>query len=123
MRRSAWAGLILAAVSGLGEAQAAAVSGSHAFIAMGYDDVACSTWTRARTENGQPALIYAAWVYGFISAYNNYALKTDPDVAAGTDLDSIGIWVDGYCRESPADTLMQATMALLDALAENSRAK
>jgi hypothetical protein len=95
----------------------------------------CGNWTKAqrhRPQIGADGLMpvtfadmdlatQAAWVQGFISAFNYYGGATAPDIASGTDANGVFAWIDNYCAAHPLDSIATATIALLTELSQRGQ--
>ncbi len=77
----------------------------------------CGTWgaarfNAARVTRGDARITQAAlfeeWLRGFVSG----AMATNPTMKQ-TDSKTAGAFVDGYCKEHPARTLLDAATALV----------
>ena len=97
-------------------------AGAQQVLILGSGNKSCGTWMEARQENGYGTLIYQAWITGYVTAYNNYAVNQDGNVTAGTDVDGLMNWIDNHCRSNPLDSLFKASGALVREL-ESRKAK
>jgi hypothetical protein len=91
-------------------------------MSIAYGGVSCEAWTAARKDSATEAGLYAAWVFGFISAYNAYVFTSDPDVTSGADTNTLRAWLDDYCGKHAANNLAVAVQALVLALANRKKA-
>ena len=76
----------------------------------------CHKWVeeRGRAENVQemnkiPVLISKSWFLGYSAGR---ASKARQDFLAGSDNESLFLWLDKYCAEHPQDDLARAGQAL-----------
>jgi|SRR5581483_10994407 len=83
----------------------------------------CSEWTKAHQPRKPEAVLQETWLTGFISGFNEYALKDSKDVAPGIGLSAIQTAVSAYCSSRPNDTLYRASKALVLDLQKKSGAK
>jgi hypothetical protein len=68
-------------------------AGAQQVVILGSGNNSCGTWMEARRENGYGSLVHQAWVTGYVTAYNNYAVDQDGNVTAGTDADGLMSWI------------------------------
>jgi hypothetical protein len=70
----------------------------------------CGSWVENRsTPTNWLAVVNVAWLNGFLSGL---ASASNKDFLNGTDLDSVEVWVDNYCRSNPLNDLDDAGHAL-----------
>ena len=81
----------------------------------------CHKWAeeRARADDRQemnrvPVLITKSWFLGYVAGRASTAKR---DFLAGTDNESMFLWLDQYCTEHPQEDLARAGQALEAALA------
>jgi hypothetical protein len=68
----------------------------------------CESWTAARRNSSRPeAGLNEQWVVGFLSGIGFMALG-ELDPLRGVDGQFVYDWVDGYCRNNPAETIADA---------------
>jgi hypothetical protein len=67
----------------------------------------CGDWVKERKEDGWPAVSLAAWVAGYITAYNLHTPDTW-DIKGKTDVESVLLWIDNYCQSTPLSNLASA---------------
>ena len=77
---------------------------------LGQGNVSCSSWFENDTSNNARA----AWILGYITAFNQYGSKPESDVSEGTTTEEMMVWIDNYCRNHPTDNLYRASAALVD---------
>jgi hypothetical protein len=77
----------------------------------------CGTWTKSIGTPGH--IEYSAWVFGYVSAYNQFGLYADSDVSRTTDGDGILGWIDRFCLDHP----INQTNNLIGELQRRSGAK
>jgi hypothetical protein len=77
---------------------------------LGQGNVSCSSWLENHTSNDARA----AWILGYITAFNQYASKPESDVSEGTTTEEMMVWIDNYCRNHPTDNVYKASAALVD---------
>jgi hypothetical protein len=70
----------------------------------------CGSWLQQRKS--ELWRNEAAWVLGYLTAYNKMVWKGGSNIAAGTDPAGIEAWLDTYCRAHPLETIEAATQAL-----------
>lgn len=98
----------------------AAHADDKAVVAIhGFDKMSCEDWLSSDDSDvarGQ----YIAWIRGIVTGYN--FANPDEQVALGRmpgDL-SLGIYVDGYCRNHRTTTIAGAAFALIEQKRGNS---
>ena len=77
---------------------------------LGQGNVSCSSWLENHTSDDARA----AWILGYITAFNQYGTKPESDVSEGTTTEKMMVWIDNYCRNHPADNLYRASAAFVD---------
>ncbi len=77
---------------------------------LGQGNVSCSSWLENRTSNNARA----AWILGYITAFNQYGSSKPSDVSEGTTTEEMMVFIDKYCRNHPTDNLYRASAALVD---------
>lgn len=87
-------GLVIAAFSFI-----VIANNTHAIMTIG--DRSCGQWS-SRKENPYLKMVVHSWLMGFMSGL---AVGTDEDVIAGTDGESIDLWMDNYCHKHPLERL------------------
>ena len=86
---------------------------------LGAGALTCGDWVR---DAGTSSEVRLSWVLGYLTRANVY--RADGDLLAHVDANGVRVWIDGYCRTHPLDTLSTATLALEKALtARQTRAK
>ena len=80
----------------------------------------CRVWTKTQAHRSQrfdvDVATEAAWVNGFISAFNFY--QGGADVAQSTDVDGYLAWIDNYCAAHPLDQISSAVIKLIEELSQ-----
>jgi hypothetical protein len=72
-------------------------------MVYGIGTESCGSWIKTRTEPARGEWLPAgAWVQGWISAADHYAV---PGPLARTDGDAMAAWLDQYCNAHPLDRL------------------
>ncbi len=71
----------------------------------------CGTFVRDYTRGGSLRYQSQAWVNGYVSAYNRLMSDTR-DIRGGTDMESMMLWLNNYCREQPLKSLDDAMEVL-----------
>jgi hypothetical protein len=59
--------------------------------------------------------IYSEWLYGYFSAYNEYASKTG-DFTGGVDGQGLSEWVRSYCEKNPTHRVERAASECINAV-------
>jgi len=77
---------------------------------LGQGNVSCSSWLENHTSDDARA----AWILGYITAFNQYGSKPESDVSEGTTTEEMMVWIDNYCRNHPTDNVYKASAALVD---------
>jgi hypothetical protein len=89
------------------------------YTTLAYGGIKCAEWSNVRSSKPTDAAVYEAWILGFLSAYNAFVFK-GPNVAAGTDFDSLRNMVDAHCKAHPQDDLDSSAQGLIkDLLKKN----
>jgi hypothetical protein len=98
-------------------ALALATNGAMAqqYTTLAYGGIKCVEWSNVRASKPTDAAVYEAWILGFISAYNAFVYK-GPNVAAGTDFDTLRGMVDAHCKANPQDDLDSSAQTLIKEL-------
>jgi len=89
------------------------------YTTLAYGGIKCPVWTSARSSKPTDAAVYEAWILGFLSAYNAFIYK-GPNVAAGTDFDTLRTMVDAHCKANPQDDLDSSAQALIKELVKKN---
>ena len=111
-------GALAASGAGTGARFSALAQGAQ-YTTLAYGGIKCAGWTSVRSSKPAEAAVYEAWVLGFLSAYNAFVYK-GPNIAAGTDLDTLRGMVDDRCKANPQDDLDSAAQGLIkDLLKKN----
>jgi hypothetical protein len=107
---------ILGLVALVSTALAKDEAGAYAWMGM---NNSCGTFVRGRdlARSGVSALEeqYVTWLSGYLTAYNVLQPQTF-DVTRGTDIPSLMLWLENYCKRSPLSTFVDATIALTQKL-------
>ena len=74
--------------------------------------VSCAAWG-ATPESSRTDFRW--WVYGFVSGAGHVLAKNNVELEE-TDLDGITAWVTTYCAEHPLDSIIRASISLVDEL-------
>ena len=85
------------------------------YTTLAYGGITCENWASVRASKPADAAVYEAWILGFVSAYNAFVFK-GPNVAAGSDFDTLRDMIDDFCKQHPKDDLDSAAQALIKAL-------
>jgi hypothetical protein len=72
---------------------------------LGQGNVSCSSWLENHTSKDARA----AWILGYITAFNQYGSSKPSDLTQGTTTEEMM-----YCRNHPTDNLYGASAALVD---------
>ena len=76
----------------------------------------CDAFLKVRQDKGvSGALRNAAWVGGYLSAYNRLQPDT-VNILGATDLDGALAWIENWCRANPRQGEAKALEALTEAL-------
>ena len=92
-----------------------AADDAGSFVTYGLGNRSCSEWIEFRARNDPNTVNMAAWILGFISAYNKYLYK-GINVAGVLDAEEIHALIDKNCKNRPRDSLWFATNALIEQL-------
>jgi hypothetical protein len=77
-------------------------------------DMTCPKWTSNRADP-TTAVQSRSWLLGFMTGL---AITSQTDVLQYTDAESVGLWMDNYCRAHPLDTVATSGLALFTELRE-----
>jgi hypothetical protein len=66
------------------------------------------------------AMTDAAWVLGYLSAYNAF-VAGDGDISGTADANAVLGWMDNHCGAHPLETIEEATQALIKDLVARKR--
>jgi hypothetical protein len=82
---------------------------------LGQGNISCSSWLEGRRTDSPSAASRTGWVLGFMSAFNQYGLKSQGgDVSEGKSTEDLMAWIDNYCRQHQGDDLHTASAAFID---------
>lgn len=62
--------------------------------------ISCRKYVQARQEGGPEDTLFVGWITGYLTAYNMLKSHTY-DIVGTTDIPSIELWLDIYCRVHP----------------------
>ncbi len=87
---------------------------------MGAGTIGCGEFVKERQESDVKSDLNSQWILGFISAINVRRNEENEDSVLGMDTDivSIELWLENYCREHPLEKLYKASKALIVELEE-----
>src|SRR5262249_31834781 len=93
--------------------------------AFGSGTKSCADWTNAQaerrpissggtmlTQTGSDIPGQTQWIAGF------YYQSATPNVAEGTDMNGVFLWMDSYCAAHPLDPIANAAIALVAELSK-----
>jgi hypothetical protein len=72
----------------------------------------------ARRGDSHHQTLLIAWLAGYFTAYNGLQRDTY-DIRGGTDMPSVMLWLENYCKSNPLDDLSVAANALIVKLHPN----
>jgi hypothetical protein len=78
---------------------------------LGQGNVSCSSWHENHTTSNDAR---AAWILGYITAFNQYGSSKPSDLTQGTTTEEMMVFINNYCRNHPTDNLYRASAALVD---------
>jgi hypothetical protein len=87
-----------------------AITNDGRFTILGEGTTSCGSWLQQRKS--ELWRNEAAWVLGYLTAFNKMVWKGGSNIAAGTDPAGIEAWLDTYCGAHPLETIEAATQAL-----------
>ena len=83
----------------------------------GYGAYSCGHYVKAldgyRHNNRVDSIDYFVFVGWFQGFATNQSIESGQNVLHGRDVDSIGVWLEKYCREHPVDKFVTAGQKLL----------
>jgi hypothetical protein len=85
---------------------------------LGQGNVSCSSWLEENQTNNDAR---AAWVLGYITAFNEYRSPKPSDISQGTTTEEMMGFINKYCRNHPTDNLYKASTALVDQFRQKPR--
>ena len=89
---------------------------------LGQGNISCSLWLEGRKTDSPSAASRTGWVLGFMSAFNQYGLKSQgADVSDGKSTEELMAWIDNYCRQHQGDQLHMASQAFVDDFRQRTR--
>jgi hypothetical protein len=77
---------------------------------LGQGNASCSSWLENHTSNDARA----AWILGYITAFNQYGSSKPSDLTQGTTTEEMMVFINNYCRNHPTDNLYGASAALVN---------
>jgi len=80
----------------------------------------CGNWVKFRKEGSWEAIIYKAWIAGYISAFNTQTSDVY-SILGSTDLESALLWMDKYCQENPLNDSADGMIVLTNELWPNRK--
>jgi len=88
------------------------------YAVEGAGSTSCAQYRADRSGNDAMHFINLNWVKGFITGVNYIRMKEQESaqIGAGLDLDALTLWIDNYCVQNPAASLVDAGAALVDEL-------
>lgn len=75
----------------------------------------CGEWVKFRGEKGMPKVAVEKWLLGYLSGI---AYGTEVDALQKTEVESLFLWTDNYCRANPLKHTHQAGNELFQELAK-----
>jgi murein L,D-transpeptidase YcbB/YkuD len=109
---------LLLALAGLAIAfptTAGAADGRGMFAVKGIGTVNCQRYLDARAKGDREYVLFAGYLTGYITAYNQLAPATF-DVVSWQSVDTLLGMMASYCNKNPQDNLAVATTRLITAL-------
>jgi hypothetical protein len=83
------------------------------YTMLGSGGASCETWTATRrTPPGRDAAMQQQWLLGFLSGIGSMVLG-ELDPLRGLDADAVYAWLDGYCRNHPAESIEAAARVFI----------
>lgn len=83
---------------------------------IGTGGLSCGSWIEARNKgNDVQENLYVQWIAGYLAGHNAYRTKGVKQVAV-SDLPTISLWLDTYCRKNPTHLAAAAAIALVQEL-------
>ncbi len=92
----------------------------HMVIGAGVDS--CGTWNAERANQSRRNE-NAAWILGYVSAFNRYRLTRDGNVAKGIDSNGLIGWIDAFCASHPLNMIETAGAGLIEELRQKTGAR
>jgi hypothetical protein len=81
---------------------------------LGQGNVSCDAWLNDRRGNHAEASSRAAWILGYVTAFNQYGSKPEGDVSGGMGTEGLMAWIDDHCGRRPDDNLYKASASFVD---------
>jgi hypothetical protein len=91
-------------------APAASAASAASLNILGFDDMSCAAWSRAKDDPDLRAN-HVAWARGVLSGHN-YALPGQQVAAVSSG--TIELNINRYCRENPTGTFSDAIFRMSD---------
>ncbi len=85
---------------------------------LGAAEDSCADWITARDRKDAQA--YEFWLLGFVTGLNVSKDHRD-DFLSGIKGNSLGLWMDKYCRENPLKSIPQGAFQLIEELTGKKR--
>nr|TFG52931.1 MAG: hypothetical protein E4H34_04365 [Hyphomicrobiales bacterium] len=89
------------------------------FMVMGVGYNSCEAWTGDRNANEAISRVKEQWVFGYVTAVNNWLLPGDRgaarDLAEGANAAGVLAWMDEYCLANPGANVGNAVALLVRA--------
>ena len=79
---------------------------------FGSGQVRCNQWLRSRELKDSTSYRDAAWVAGYVTAYNRWVFK-GRSVHPERDEESMLAMIDRFCTENPMDTVSGAAESMI----------
>src|SRR5271165_3427144 len=81
----------------------------------------CGNWVTVRSKKKSGTTTnQEQWLLGFLTAFNGVGRGTN-DIAEGTDLDGLFVWIDNYCKGHPLEMLASAAGQLVVEIRSHKR--
>lgn len=87
-----------------------------------FQDTSCGAWTRSAANEAARAQ-YQYWFRGFVSGHNFANPTNQVAIDRMPDADTLYLYVDKYCRESPLKPFVGAAFELVRELRDHPEGK
>lgn len=108
--------LVLALVPAMLGHACGARAAQTAYIILG-PSASCGEWTEYRSRGAIGEVPTASWVLGYLSGR---AISSIGDPLKNTDVPSVLLWIDNYCKANPLNKTPDAADALIQELAHKA---
>lgn len=88
---------------------------SGKFAVKGAGRMECSAYLKAKEQKSTDYLLYAGWVEGFLSSYNQFQ-KNTYDITPWQTTELLMVLIDEQCKKTPSAKILSVTSGMANAL-------